>query len=438
MGFFDKFTGKKTPPPASTPAGDDPSATLNGPLRPKLVAARQRLDAKDLPAALAIYDEVLVAAGDRADVLVAISGDLGVTGHLKEIIELIAPRYDALRHGPAIGLNVLQAYLALKNPEAAQHVLDILFSLNRPELEERLHGFSNAIAEQINSGVMPAETEEAAATKVDVVSFSKPIWFYGLEPLAAQLFPPRAVKPRRVAFAQLSVLSAPEAAAAEGNPPESELGRYSRALPLWLAETFYYCPNYEPVATTGVIGRRQFALFNREWTSDNVRQLNESVEAGFDYVFTGALRQTGEQRELVLRLWEVKKLRERKQFTFRWTPETADQELSRVHEQVRMFMEWTAHEGGLKYAPPVRPGVWLDTLALSLSLFLAEKDMLERTRLAHASEQLGALASNARTGEAASLAFLTARNRAERLSLALRLDAVLASSPLIAQATRLA
>ena len=74
-------------------------------------------------------------------------GDLGSHGHVAEIIELIAPRYDADRHGPATGLNLLQAYLAVGNADAAQHVLDILFALNRPELEDRLHGFSNAIAE---------------------------------------------------------------------------------------------------------------------------------------------------------------------------------------------------------------------------------------------------------------------------------------------------
>ena len=66
-------------------------------------------------------------------------------------VELVAPRYVADRHGPATGLNLLQAYLALRDPDSAQHVLDLLFSLNRPELEDRLHGFSNAIAEMLAS-----------------------------------------------------------------------------------------------------------------------------------------------------------------------------------------------------------------------------------------------------------------------------------------------
>ncbi len=189
-------------------ATTEPAATGASPVLPQLVEARQKLEAKDLPGALALYEEVLVLAGDRADVLVTISGDLGVNGHVKEIIELVAPRYDAERHGPATGLNVLQAYLALRNAEAAQHVLDILFSLKRPELEERLFGFSNAIAELIQLDAPPLDAAGAPAdapVSINLVSISKPIWFYGLEPLAAQILPPKEGKLRRVAFTQLAL-----------------------------------------------------------------------------------------------------------------------------------------------------------------------------------------------------------------------------------------
>jgi len=154
---------------------------------PRLAAARERLDAGDLPGALAIYDEVLAVGGDRADVLVTISGDLGSTGNIRPIIDLVAPRYDAGRHGPATGLNLVQAFLAVGDADAAQHVLDILFALNRPELEDRLHGFSNAIAELMSQGAVAgipgaAAPEPAPEEKgVALVTISRPIWAYGLE-----------------------------------------------------------------------------------------------------------------------------------------------------------------------------------------------------------------------------------------------------------------
>lgn len=455
MGFLDRFSGKKpvtpspaAPPPAApepAPVSETPPGALAGGVLPQLALAREYLESDDLPAALAIYDQVLAAAGDRADVLVTLSGDLGVTGHVREIIELVAPRYDAERHGPATGLNVLQAYLAEHDADAAQHVLDILFSLKRPELEERLHGFSNAIAElvharQTGQRVAPApggdETPDAAPAQINLVSISKPIWFYGLEPLAPQLLPAKADRLRRIAFAQLAVLGGPDVAQAAAQP-ETELGRLSRALPLWLTETFYFSPLYAPVTAIGVYNQKHYALFGAEWTTDNLRQLVESTKEGLDYIFTGALRENAGDYELVLRVWEVKKFRERKQFAARWTPATADAELAQLHEQIRLFMEWSPEKTGLAYAPPASPRAWLDTLGASLSLFLADKTLLPVSQLADIEAILATAAAAAPTSEAASLAFLTLRQRAERLAVAARLEAALATSPLIAQARQI-
>jgi hypothetical protein len=437
MGFFDRFAEKKSTPP---PSPVTPGAELNsGPVLPQLVAARERLEANDLPGAMALYEEVLATAGDRADILVTISADLGVTGHARQIIELVAPRYDAERHGAATGINVLQAYLVERDPEAAQHVLDILFALKRPDLEDRLYGFSNAIAEMLNQDDLEAKAQTNGAapaaaepTKVNLVSISKPMWFYGLEPLADQVLPPKSPRVRRIAFAQLALLGVPEIMEV-AKRPEDDLGRLTRALPLWLAETFYFSPHYAPIAAVGLLGQH-YALFGVEWTRENINQLITTTTEGLDYVFTGALKRTGDTTEVLLRVWEVKKLRERKQFTAKWTAATAEAELTKLHEQVRLFMEWSAEKSGLPYAAPASAQTWLDTLGASLSLFLAEKNLLPKEQLAPVDAVLARAAAAASTGEAASLAFLTLRNRAERLSLAARLEAALSTSPLIAQA----
>ena len=179
MGFFSSSDS-----PQPNPAG--------GGVVSRLAEAKAKLEARDVPAAVAIYQEVLASAGARPDVLVAISGELGQRGNVRELIELVAPHYDAARHGPATGLNLLQAYLAVRNLDAAQHVLVILFSLNRPALEERLFGFSNAIGELMAGHEMALPTEEQVAAaaaagatlpetnKISLASISKPIWFYGL------------------------------------------------------------------------------------------------------------------------------------------------------------------------------------------------------------------------------------------------------------------
>lgn len=398
---------------------------------PRLVAAREKLDAKDLPGALAIYDEVLAASGDRADVLVTISGDLGVTGHMKEIVELVAPRYDADRHGPATGLNLLQAYLVLRNADAAQHVLDILFGLKRPELADRLHGFSNAIAELIHAerlstlGGASAPTAAGEPTaeppRINLISISKPIWSYGLEGVPGVL-PAKGERLRRVAFVQLALPGIPNLAEL-AQQPEDELGRLSRALPLWFAETFHFSPHYYAIAVVGTFGQPgqpgHYAPFPTEFSADNLRQLVDSTEGGLDYVFTGALRRQSGDCELVLRLWEVKKFRERKQFTLRWTPATADAELAKLHETLRQFMEWSPYpaEAGLKYAAPAHPAAWLEVLAPSLTYFLGEKHILTPAQLALSTDRFEAVAQHAASNEAASLAWLTLRARAEHLQI---------------------
>jgi hypothetical protein len=456
MGFFDRLISKPSassaaPATNGTPAvpvaaGVGDTATA-GNMLPRLIAAREKLEVKDLPAAMAIYEEVLAAAGDRADVLVTISADLGVSGHLQEIVDLIAPRYDAERHGPATGLNLLQAYLALRHADAAQHVLDILFALGRPELEERLHGFSNALAELIHAEQLSEATAPAGAAaeppKINLITISKPMWSYGLEELPGVL-PPKDGRMRRVAFAQLALPGLPDLMEL-AKQPEEELGRLSRALPLWFAETFYFSPLYQAIAAVGTWASPgtpgHYALFPTEWSTENLRQVVDTTQGGLDYIFTGALRQQAGDYELVLRVWEVKKFRERKQFTARWTPATADAELAKLHANLRLFMEWNTYpEGaGPKYSPPAHPSAWLQVLGSSLTLFLGEKNILTPAQLAMAPEPFEFFAQHAASNEAASLAWLTLRARARRLGLfpASLGEALVFPTPLVTQAQAL-
>lgn len=389
MGFFDRFNRANPPaapqtpaePAAAAPAEPARPATAGGVL-PRLHEARTRLEARDLPAALAIYEELLANAGERADVLLTVSGDLGTHGHVREIVELIAPRYDAQRHGAGPGLNLLQAYLVLREAEPAQHVLDLLFDLRRPELEDRLIGFSSALAELSaagSEGGATVGTAPAAPVKVSLVSISKPIWFYALETVAPHLLPTREGRLRRVAFAQLALPGEKEVATRAAEP-EDELGRFTRGFPLWLHETFHAAAGYEPFAGIGVFAPDHYALFPGEWTSDNLRQLDESTTGGLDYIVTGALRQRHADYELTLRIWEVKKFRELKAFGARWTPATADAALGEIHAKLRAYMEWRpfpeGSSAGLAYAPPAAPLAHLHALGASLSQFLHGQQML--------------------------------------------------------------
>ena len=460
MGFFDRFAARKPTTPIPNPAAAAPAPeVVNGnhplaspapagpisPVKPQLAAARERLDAKDLPGAVAIYEELLRTAGDRADVLVTLSGDLGSCGHVEQIIELVAPRYDAERHGPATGLNLLQAYLATHNTEAAQHLLDVLFGLNRLELEERLHGFSNALAElleaerrgalsrpspatELGSGEAPPSPAAQPASLISLISISKPIWAYGIETVPG-ILPTKGERLRKVAFAQLALLNQP-ALIEQQKQIENNLGRFCRGFPLWLAEAFYFAAHYVPIAAVGTVGKEHYALFGSEWTLANVRQLVET-SSGVDYVFTGALQHQAEDFEIVLKVWEVKRFRERKSFTARFTPSTADVELSKLADTVRMFMEWSAYPPGTAIDYPVtpQPFAYCEVLGSSLSLFVTDKGVLPKTQLEPIADMLPRLAALASSSEIASLTYLTALDRASRQGL---LEGAVAEAPLFA------
>jgi hypothetical protein len=471
MGFFDRFSGKKQAPAQPPPEFPREPAELQSPaeqtasearphavaLQPHAIAgqlrsARDRLDGKDLPGALAIYEEVLVIAGDRADILTTISGDLGSTGHAAEIIELVAPRYDAVRHGPAAGLNVLQAYLAVRETDAAQHMLDILFSLNRPDLEERLHGFSNAISElflQGDSAAAPAGSQQADAppqhaAKVSIITISKPVWFYGLEPLGDRILPSKGENIRRIAFTQLGLPEAYPDIGVAMRAPEDEVGRLSRALPVWLAEVFYYSPRYAPLAAVAVFdqadGSRLPMIFSTEWSAEHIRQLVDTTSEAVDYAVTGTLRHQAGDYELALRVWEVKKFRARKQFVARWTPATADAELGRLRDEICQYMECGPEAGAREPAgaAPSSPRAWLDALGASLNLFLTGKDIFPKSVLP-AQESLAADAAKlAAESPVASLAWLTFARRCRMVGVpAGSGPARLHESPLVREAAQL-
>jgi hypothetical protein len=361
MELSDQFPDKK--PPA-------------GGVLPLLTAAREKLQANDLPGAMAVYEQILAGAADRSDVLMTISADLGTNGHVREIIDLLAPIYDVKKHGAAAGLNLLQAFLAVRDAEAAQHLLDLLFALQRPELEARLIGFSKAITE-----LFVSETEASEVVvpekKISLVTISKPIWAYGLESLQDRILPRLEGRLRRVAFAQLTLPGQSDILERAARP-EDEQGRLTRAIALWLAETFTYSAGYDAVTAIGLMAQEHYALFPVEWTVDNLRKLNEIGRAGLDYIVTGSLRAHHADYELGLRIWEVKKYRELKSFTIGYTPATANEALLKIHGQMRGYMEWSALPAGngLPYEPPVDPFAHLQALGASVSLFLGGKGLL--------------------------------------------------------------
>jgi hypothetical protein len=222
--------------------------------------------------------------------------------------------------------------------------------------------------------------------------------------------------------------------------PEDELGRLSRGIPLWLSETLFFSANYSATAAVATMRREHYGLFNTEWAPEHIRQLVESTEGGIDFVFTGALQQKHADYELVLRLWEVKKFRERKSFLVRWTPATADQTLAEFHTQLRTFMEFTPYPAGqgIAYTPPAKLRDYIEALGAGLTLFLVEKQVLPPAQLAVSAELAARVNAAAAESEIASLLALGLHARARRLGTHdADLPPVLAATTVVEQARQI-
>jgi hypothetical protein len=271
---------------------------------------------------------------------------------------------------------------------------------------------------------------------VNLVSISKPIWAYGIETMPG-ILPPKDERVRRIAFAQVALPKYP-LANEQMKKPEDELGRFSHGFPLLLADCFHFSPKYASLAAIGTMNKEHYVIFGAEWSVENLRELVKSNGAPIDYVFTSALQVDAPNFEFTVKIWEVKKLKERKVFTARWTAETADAELSKLCETIRMFMEWSPYLSGnaLPYVQPAQPYAWAESLGTSLSFFLTDKGVLPKAHLAEPENALERLVARAALSERDALILLTALDRVSRLGLTMPdlAQATLFASPLVDEA----
>lgn len=208
-------------------------ASLPGAWRARLWLARERLENRDLPAALSLYEEALALAPKPtpSDLLQQMSGDLGNHAHLPELLRLAEPRFDVAIHGLPVGNNLIKANLDLGRIDAARAVLNLLYAQNRPDWKQHLSFWDTEIAK---ARVSIADTPTPEKLEVTLLSLSGPIWLPSASP-AAELFPAKPSDAPVVAFIGSTAVTPPG-----GEPHRMQLadgpGRLSRALPLLLAE----------------------------------------------------------------------------------------------------------------------------------------------------------------------------------------------------------
>jgi hypothetical protein len=159
------------------------------------------------------------------------SGDLGNAGHLPELVNLAAPRFDVKTHGLAVGNNLMKALLDLGQIEPARKILHRLYAQNRPDWKPTLSYWDTELA-KANLASEPAIPVNEL--KMTILAFDGPIWLPDPSP-AQELFPAPSAGSMRIGFLGSSAETGRKADQVTQQLSDAP-GRFSRMLPLFLAE----------------------------------------------------------------------------------------------------------------------------------------------------------------------------------------------------------
>ncbi len=277
------------------------AADLPGSWRPQLWLAGYCLAQKNLAQAVRLYDHVLTHAPENPDVYTTVSGDLGRTGYATEMLQLLLPLYDPQRHGGRAGINLLRACLITRNSAEGERLLHALFLLEEPELKQHLVPYSDALEKLKRSEAVPPQQQRELA-EIVFSSPDRPIWTYRLfDP--KWLWSQRKRREERIVFFSLTDASRSDRNALTGQR-DHELGRLSRAIPLYLAESIFFWTDCQARTVIPVARDRGLVLAGGgDWPEEKVFAIAE----GATFVVTGSIEQDGNRFDVRLSLWDARK-----------------------------------------------------------------------------------------------------------------------------------
>lgn len=216
------------------------AAALPGSWRAKLWLARHHIERQEIEAARPLYAEVLAGGLYDSSSLMMISGDLGNNGQIPLILELIGPAYDEHKHDPTAGLNLLRAYQELGELDAGEALLDRMYALGLAPFKQHLDQFAK-IFQEMREQAAQGTPVDPDNLKVANLALNQPIWHYGLRN-ADWLFAQKPENAPKIGFFALSkTMCGGERAESQR---EDDLGRFTRAIPLYLAEATHYWTDY--------------------------------------------------------------------------------------------------------------------------------------------------------------------------------------------------
>jgi tetratricopeptide (TPR) repeat protein len=288
-------------------------AQLPGSWRARLWLARAHLERQEADSALALYRQALPLIPANSDADMMICGDLGKHGRQREAVELVAPRYDPARGDLRTGLNLLQAYIDLRQAAPGLDLLEQMFRLGNSSIAGKLQEYS-AQLDQLRAQQTPPVLHDQPP-QVGIALLERPLWLLGAHDLTWAI-PSVAQRQPRIALMALTVPGG-----LQGVPDqvvsmrEEDQGRTSRTIPLFLAEQLFFRTSIEAHVMVPVTEQGGLVVFSGEETDEALHKL----ASGYDYVMTGTIHVEGEILRLRLRLRAMPGLEEVAQFDSQFT-----------------------------------------------------------------------------------------------------------------------
>jgi tetratricopeptide (TPR) repeat protein len=269
--------------------------------RAQLWLAREALKRRDLPGALNLYQQSLAAAPVPTphDLLGQMSGDLGNAGHLPEILNLVLPRFNVALHGIQVGNNLIKAMLDLCQIDPARKILQQLYAQNRPDWKPTLSYWDTELA-KLNVETAPVEPTEKLS--MAMLTIEGPVWLPQASP-AHELFPAPTADATRLCFLGSSAETRHKGDHIQRQMSDAP-GRFSRALPLFLAEQVRFNAQANVLTLVPWIQNppEGFVLSGVAWQDAEAAQYARTGESPGDYVIVTHLKTAAEPWMAELRL----------------------------------------------------------------------------------------------------------------------------------------
>jgi tetratricopeptide (TPR) repeat protein len=237
------------------------ASAFAGSWRAQLWLARDALARGDLGGATGLYEEALARVSPvPADLLMQLSGDLGNRGHAALLVRLAQPHFDLAAHGLTVGNNLLRAYADLGSFAEARKLLEQLYAQQRPDWREQLN-----LWEQKLDDAQQRYGEVTAPLDIVLMRLEQPVWARGTLGFDAVL-PEKAASSPRIHF----ICGSGEAGTHSGDgvfsQPTNDLGRLTRALPMFLAEEMYLRTSARTAFLLPWMKQGGFIVSARPWT----------------------------------------------------------------------------------------------------------------------------------------------------------------------------